>query len=181
MYLAFCLKKYQLDKESILADQFSRLDMIDAISKDGFFNQFIEVLKLLREFDVAFCSYDIAKKIEPQKFYSGKSIFDSQPSCVGFMAAAAQHIWGLPGMDRSKSEVSKARAELFSYGKENLKAIQGKSPDVVRDFLDLSTLNQVLTKPQSGKIGEFERSLFFSAYKILFSNKLRNMTPCWRA
>jgi hypothetical protein len=61
-------------------------------------------------------------------------------------------------------------------------ALNNKTPDELESFLELSLLNEKLSR-RSGKVGEFEREFFFKAFWTLFSyaKKLPSMEPCWAA
>ena len=50
------------------------------------------------------------------------------------------------------------------------------------EFVDYLTLNQKVSA-KSGRIGEYERELFFRAFEHMFvhAENLQSLTPCWSA
>ncbi|MFE8597250.1 hypothetical protein [Archangium violaceum] len=180
MYIAFGLRKAQVDKESVLADQFSRLDMIEAVSTNEFLPYFIEVFKQMIALDRAFGRLSGTPK-SPKRFNAGRSLFDSQPACVGFMAAAAQKIYGRPGANRSQEEQTSALNAISTQCSKVNRQLSDKTDEELSSFLDFATLNEVLDKP-AGKIGDFERTLFTDAFRLFFEEgtRLKSMTACWR-
>ncbi|HTN88384.1 MAG TPA: hypothetical protein VL242_32110 [Sorangium sp.] len=183
MYLAFGLRKAHVDKESVLADQFSRLDMIEAVSEKAFFETFVKVFEQLARFDHAVSRMDASAKVssaKKQRFDGGRSLFDSQPACVGFMTAAAQKIYGRPGISRPPAQAKQHLRELLDRCQHILAKVTNFAQGELQGFLDFGTLNEVLDRP-AGKIGDFERTLFVDAFRLLFEEDVTSMTPCWRA
>lgn len=183
MYLAFGLRKAQVDKESVLADQFSRLDMIEAVSEKAFFGSFVKVFQQLARFDHAFSILDASSNKSSGKgprFSSGRTLFDSQPACAGFMAAAAQKVYGRPGAKKTQVQAKQNLQALLDHCEQVLEKISKFNQSQLRSFLDFGTLNEVLDRP-AGKIGDFERAMFTEAFRLLFDEDVASMTPCWRA
>ncbi|MDY7231683.1 hypothetical protein [Hyalangium rubrum] len=180
MYIAFGLRKAQVDKESVLADQFSRLDMIEAVSTSDFLPHFIEVFRQMIALDRAFGQMPGTPK-SLRRFNAGRSLFDSQPACVGFMAAAAQKIYGRPGANRSHDEQLAAVKNISDQCNKVSKYVSTLNEEELSAFLDFATLNEVLDKPSS-KIGDFERTLFTDAFRLFLEEgpRLKSMTACWR-
>lgn len=180
LYLAFGMRKHSVDKESALADQFSRLDMVEAVSNETFFSDFVEVLLAMAQFDVALERLDSASAVG--RFRSGRAIFDSQPACVAWAVAAAQIAYGRPGTERSRSVSEPAIKRIAQRAADLAERMGRMDPAELSRFADLATLNEVLGQ-QTGKIGDFERAFFLDAFRVLLSEPEvpASMTSCWRA
>jgi hypothetical protein len=180
MYLAYGMRKHVVDKESALADQFARLDMVEAVSKDSFLGEFVTVLLSMATLDVSL------ERVEPVaqdgRFSGGRSVFDSQPACVAWAVAAAQLAYGRPGTERSREQATAAIGRIVSRANELRVILDGLSGDDLIRFTDLATLNEVVGQ-QAGKIGDFERALFLDAFRVLLSEPEApsSLTSCWRA
>ncbi|MBL8621883.1 MAG: hypothetical protein JNK64_11285 [Myxococcales bacterium] len=182
MYVAFGLRKHQVDKETVLVDQFSRLDMIDAVSRDDYFENFAKAFEQLNRLDHVFSRWPGMPAKSADRFSTGRALFDSTPACVGFIAAAAQIVMGRPGMERKSKDQQSALKSMIESCTAVVDRLARASPSTIGEFLDFGTLNEVLNK-QAGKIGEFERSLFTDAFRLLLTegDSLTSMTPCWRS
>lgn len=191
MYVAFGLRKAHVDKDNVLADQFSRLDMVDAVADPEYLSKFVAVFSIMIEFDHALSRLppaDEAKKRPTsdaksrQRFDGGRSLFDSQPACVGFMAAAAQRIFGRPGTDRSPQQQMLSLENATKRCGIVIEQINDMKLADLRNFVDLRTLNEVLAAAQNaGRIGDFERTFFTDAFRLFLEEEVDSMTPCWRA
>lgn len=178
MFISFATRKSNTDVNEYLADAFTKLDLIDATSSEEFTNIFCETLNTLSVVDK---SFGRSTEKSEGKILTGKDIFSSHPARIGFITAASREIFGRPGLNKpgkpmERINTIKRQVEMF---REKLEAME---QDELSSFLDLGTLNELLKKP-SGKIGDFERSFFFEAFKTLFEVGflLDTMTPCWRA
>jgi hypothetical protein len=180
MYIAFGLRKPHVDKESVLVDQFSRLDMIEAVSGGEFLSQFVMVFSQLVALDRVFARVDDTGV--SGRFDKGRKLFDGQPACVGFVAAAAQKVFGRPGADREKSGRGKALRQIQAKCSRLVEKLARINVEDLSRFLDFDTLNEVLSK-SGGRIGDFERNLFTEAFRLLLEEgeELPSMTACWRA
>lgn len=180
MYLAYGMRKHVVDKESALADQFARLDMVEAVSKDSFLGEFVTVLLSMATLDVSL------ERVEPVaqdgRFSGGRSVFDSQPACVAWAVASAQLAYGRPGTERSREQATAAIGRIVARANEIRDILDGLSGDDLIRFTDLATLNEVVGQ-QAGKIGDFERALFLDAFRVLLSEPEApsSLTSCWRA
>lgn len=180
MYLAFGLRKTSVDKESALADQFSRLDMVSAVSNENFIPEFVKIVLSLAAFD-----YAIERAVsnsETGKFKNGRAIFDSQPACIGWVVAAAQLSFGRPGIDRTREQSSARISEISHLVAILSSELLPLDPEDLNNFVDLATLNEVLSQ-QSAKVGDFERAFFLDAFRVLFSESSppSSLTSAWRA
>ncbi|MCY0994806.1 hypothetical protein OV203_47205 [Nannocystis sp. ILAH1] len=188
MYIAFGLRKANVDKEAVLADQFSRLDMIEALSDKQYVEQFVAVFEHFAALDREFGRF---KDPNPPrrgggtgKFHSGRQIFDSVTACTGFMAAAAQSIFGRPGVQRTVAQHSDSLGKVQKTCDGICRRLKRMSRENLGTYLDLTTLSEVLDRGNLGtSVGEFQRAFFTEAFRILLSegSELESMTPCWRA
>lgn len=183
MYLAFNLRKPHVDKESVLADQFSKLDLIEAVSDRRSFELFVRALRDLVALDKQF---ERAKDPTPDKakYSSGRHIFDKVSACAGFMAAYAQYVLGRVGMNRSQQAAEDHLNALQDNCNAVIRRLEQMKDEEIAEFLALATLREVSSKPGGAlSIGEAERELFLAAFKLLFEEgrDLNNMEPCWRS
>lgn len=179
LYLAFSLRKTNVDTKETLSEEFSRLDFVDNLADIGFQEHFYKTLSILVEFDKAFDRYDNGNN---GRFSRGKEVFGSQPARIGFMVATAQYVLGRPGLDRS-IEVRSSRMAKVNEGADRLANYLNRlSPTEVGDFLKLDVLSEVLDK-KVGQVGRYERGVFVEAFKVLIEDdfEIPNMEPCWRA
>lgn len=179
LYLAFSLRKTNIDTKETLSEEFSRLDFVDNLADNGFQQYFYDSLSILVGLDHIFDRYE---SNDTGRFSRGREVFGSQPARIGFMAAIAQNILGRPGLDRQpKDRASRIKEIKYQVGKleKNLKVMPANE---IGDFLRLDVLSEILDK-KVGQIGRYERNVFFEAFKVLVDEKfdVPNMEPCWRA
>lgn len=182
LFLAFGARKEKIDTKERLADEFSRLDFIEATSEEGFTSLFFESLSLLVSLDIAFDRY--TNNQCDGRFKHGKDIFSSQPASVGFITALAIEIYGRPGShSRGEGEHQKKWETIKNEAYGLIDAINKKSKKELGSFLELELLNSVITSKKTGKIGEFEREFFVKAFQVLIEEhfSVLSLAECWRA
>jgi hypothetical protein len=184
MYLAFKLRKPHVDKESVLSDQFSKLDLTEAVSSDSGLQGFVSALRQLTRLDAAFARDADVNRSAGHKFPSGRHIFDKVSACTGFMAAYAQFVFGKIGMDRpaaqQAAQASKAEASCNAVHAKLTAATQQE----VGAFLALDTLAEVSQRKGGAlSIGEQERELFLAAFRLILEDgqSLPSLEPAWRS
>lgn len=193
LYIAFGLRKTDIDAQETLADEFSRLDMTEALSSHQYRDIFYPVVQMMVDLDVAFSRFDaeieaaIAAQPEDvtQKVKKGRSIFDSKPARVGFVVAAATTILGRVGMEQDDdpattlAKLTEIRSNLDVLI-DQLNAYDGAE---LAGFLKLDVLSERLYGQKRSAVGRYERAFFDAAFKVLFeeSFKVPSMEPCWRA
>lgn len=183
MYLAFKLRKPHVDKESVLADQFSKLDLIEAVSRPKGLDEFIDAMRVMSGLDKQFARAKESDSADA-KYKSGRNIFDKVSSCSGYMSAYAQFVSGRTGMDRNPESRAEQRKVLKTNVDAMMKRLSTRTPAQVRDFLSLDTLREVSEKRAGAlSIGEQERELFLAAFKLMFEEgrSLDSLEPCWRS
>lgn len=186
LFLAFTSRSTDIDIKERVAEEFAKIDITEATANEDFMPLFIEAMKLMIELDGAFdrTSRNSGTIVEA-KIKAGRDIFTSAPGSIGFMAAVAEKLLGAPGFDydlaAAKSELKSIRTQMDKF----VVFLKTKSdPDLI-EFLDLETLNQVLTV-KSSRIGEYQRNVYKKAFTVLMEKtsqviKQNAMTPCWQA
>lgn len=182
LFMVFSLKRYNIDIQEQLAEEFARLDIVDSTGNKDFTEIFNGASQLLVDLDICFSRFIKNEQTKDLLKYSeGKDIFKSQPARVGFMAAIAEKIGGITGMNISEEkqmenfQTIKAGINTFI---EKLNQIDANNNEV----LDLILLDEKLNI-RTTKVGDYERKFFFHAYSTLIDQTkngvLENMTPCW--
>jgi len=182
LFLVFGARKEKVDTKERLADEFTRLDFIEATSRSDFTETFYEVIRFLGALDKSFDRYK--PEHESGRFKTGKDLFSSQPACVGLVTACAVKLMGRPGSAEVPDNEKRERLESLS-GKaaDLLQRLDLMTAEQIGEFLDYTTLNEVLSDRKTGAVGDFEREFFLKAFQVLIEEEftLTNMTPCWRA
>lgn len=182
LFLIFGTRKEKIDIKEKVADEFTRLDFIEATGDEEFNSIFYEAINYLGKFDVMFDKYKPEESLN-MRFKAGKDLFTSQPARAGFIAAIALTVLGRPGIhyeshkQQSRWEGIKKHADLL------LDRLQSMNGNEVGNFLDLATLSELTSQKITSKVGDFEREFFLKAFRILIEEEfnLPSMTPCWRA
>jgi hypothetical protein len=188
LFLVFGARKEKIDIRERLADEFTKLDFMEAAADKDFSQHFCGALEVLVRLDVLFDRFKRPRgeksKDKNARFDSGKDVFASQPACVGLTTAIATDIFGRPGSNRPSSDQAK-RLERIRRGLSKLeRRFKKSSNEEVRDFLGLQTLNEAIQRGKSGlSVGDSEREFFLKAFQVLLEEDfdLSDMTPCWRA
>ncbi|WP_422837893.1 hypothetical protein [Aquabacterium sp.] len=179
LYLAFSLRKTNVDAKETLSEEFSRLDFVDNLADSGFQDHFYSSLSALTALDRAFDRYEDASG---GRFSRGKDVFGSQPARIGFTVAVAQHVLGRPGLDR-EAEDRLHRMKIISEQANSLvERLTQINREELGEFLRLDVLSEILDR-KVGQVGRYERNVFFEAFKVLIDERfdVPNMEPCWRA
>lgn len=182
LYMVFGARKEKVDTKERLADEFTRLDFIEATSVSLFTRQFFETIGIMVGLDTAIDRYP-GEEVE-DRFSSGRDLFSSQPACVGFVAANAIEIFGRPGGPERTTDQQSANMSRVKTGANALTTrLNRMSPEELGTFLDFQTLNDVITNRRVGKVGDFQREFFLKAFQTLIEEhfQVQTMTPCWRA
>lgn len=182
LFLVFGARKEKIDTKERLADEFTRLDLIEATGNEEFVNIFYQAIDLLGKLDKQFSKYR-PDSDGGNRFNSGKDLFSSQPACIGFILAIARYVLGRPGIDLEPPEQKRRWELLASKANELIQRLDNMDEnDDLGAFLDFVTLNEAIGR-RTGKVGEFERDFFHKAFGALIEDgfSFPNMTPCWRA
>jgi hypothetical protein len=182
LFLAFTSRKPHIEVKEKVAEDFARMEATEATANEKAVPGFIETMKLLVKLDQAFAATAMQQEyVDPgTRFSEGKDIFTSAPASIGFSAAAAQFLLGMPGypfdFDNLEVKLDALRSSIEIITNKIIDA-----PDKA-EFVDYLTLNQKVSA-RSGRIGEYERELFFRAFEHMFghASNLVSLTPCWSA
>lgn len=179
LYLAFSLRKTNVDAKETLSEEFSRLDFVDNLADSGFQDYFYSTLSALASLDKAFDRYEDANG---GRFSRGKDVFGSQPARIGFTVAVAQHVLGRPGLDREAGDRLRRMKVIGEQAKSLVERLNEINREELGEFLRLDVLSEILDK-KVGQVGRYERNVFFEAFKVLIDERfdVPNMEPCWRA
>lgn len=183
LFLVFGARKEKINIRERLADEFTRLDFMEAAAKDDFTRSFCKTLEELVRLDISFDQYR-SSRLDSGRFVSGKDLFASQPACVGFMTAIALEIFGRPGVERGEAEQGKRLREVIQKLSVLRRNLSNLDDDAMGKFLCLRTLNESLSRIKTSQsVGDSEREYFLKAFQVLLEEggSLQNMDPCWRA
>lgn len=183
LFLVFGARKEKINIRERLADEFTRLDFMEAAAKNDFTQSFCKTLEELVQLDISFDRYR-STRLDEGRFVSGKDLFASQPACVGFMTALALEIFGRPGVERGETEQEKRLRDVIQKLSVLRKHLLALDDDAIGKFLCLKTLNESLLRIKTSQsVGDSEREYFLKAFQVLLEEggKLQDMEPCWRA
>lgn len=187
-YLAFGIRRTEIDTQETLADEFSRLDIAEAIASKKYDRFFYPIVQILVNIDKAFSRLEAADpegadEAVSSKFTIGRNIFDSQPARIGFVVACALYVLGRLGMDKTQGESDTALAQLQTDADELLKRLEAMTPDDLVAFLEVDVLREKLGGQKRSAVGRYERAFFETAFKVLIETnfKVPSMGVCWRA
>lgn len=196
LFLVFGARKEKIDIRERLADEFTRLDFMEAASDKRFTKHFCVALDNLAKLDFSFDKFKKARASEKgagkgrdtekndSRFVGGKDLFASQPACVGLITAIATEVFGRPGISRSSDEQEK-RLDRISKGVNRLVAKLSKmNSGQLEEFLGFQTLNEAIARGRTGlSVGDMEREFFLKGFQVLIEEdfKVSDLTPCWRA
>jgi hypothetical protein len=180
LYLAFGARKEKVDAKERLADEFTRLDFIEATETDTLTNVFYGSLNFMGSLDKMFGRFEAQE--EEGRFVDGKDLFKSQPARVGLITALAKRILGRPGIEKSSADQLQHWEEVKTQTEAFLLQLGQKTNEEIGDFLAFDLLNESLTR-RSGRVGDFEREFFTKAFETLIELHfdLPSLAPCWRA
>lgn len=188
LYIAFALRKTDVDTQETLADEFSRLDMTDALAENQYNDYFYPVLQMMVDLDLAFSRLDNDMPAEggdtggKKIIGRGRGVFDSQPARIGFIVAIAIAILGRVGMEREDEESRKRLGEITTQLSNFVGKLNQMNIDQLTDFLRLDVLSERLYGQKRSAVGRYERAFFDTAFKVLIEEKFNvpTMEPSWR-
>lgn len=198
-YIAFGLRRTEIDTQENLADEFSRLDVADALTGRKYDQYFYRVVQMLVDFDIALSRLNevadpqtanpddgddgVEKPQRGRQMNRGRNIFDSQAARVGFIVACAVSILGRIGMDKDNDDSEKSCAALEGKCANLIAEMAKKSDEELNRFVALDVLSEKLSKRPSSAVGRWERNYFESAFKVLLEEgfSVPSLEPCWRS
>ncbi len=188
-YIAFGLRRTEIDTQESVADEFSRLDIAEAIASDKYDRFFYPIVQILVDLDKSFSRLDTASPVardddetRSNKFSIGRNIFDSQPARIGFVVACALTILGRLGMNKETDDSETTLSQLQSDARDLVDKLQSMSADQLSAFLALDVLSEKLSSQKRSAVGRYERAFFEAAFKILIEVRFQvpSMEVCWR-
>jgi hypothetical protein len=188
LYIAFALRKTDVDTQETLANEFSRLDMTDALAEDQYNHFFYPVLQIMLDLDLAFSRLDNDMLVEGEEaggkkvITKGRGIFDSQPARIGFVVASAIAILGRIGMEREVEESERRLQEVTTQVEGFIEKLGRMDVHELTNFLRLDVLSERLYGQKRSAVGRYERAFFDAAFKVLFEVRFEvpSMEPAWR-
>jgi hypothetical protein len=190
LFIAFGLRKTDVDTKETLADEFSRLDMAEALSSHLYKEFFYPTVQMMVDLDGAISRLD-DQLVQPNgddeadgKKLVGRNVFDSKPARIGFVVAVAIAVMGRIGMEKDKDQhAMEQRIAAIKDGLAQLTDKLGKmDADGMNDFLKLGVLQQRLYGTKRSAVGRYERAFFEDAFKILIEESfdIPTLETCWR-
>ncbi len=181
LFLAFGLRREKINLQERIAEEFARLDFIEATANSRFIEEFKTVLGYFVQFDKIFGNYRPRQTTE-ERFKTGQDLFGSHPAGIGFMAAWARAIMGRPGMERAEKEKQEKFNELRQATELLLDKLRKMDKKPLGKFLDLAMLDQVVGHRVSN-LGDYERTFFLKAFEALIEEKFKvdSLAVCWQA
>lgn len=198
-YIAFGLRRTEVDTQESLADEFSRLDIADALTNKKYDHYFYRVVQMLVDFDIALSRHNevvntdtadssessdsLEVGIKARKLVRGRNIFDTQAARVGFIVACAISILGRVGMDKEEDVSEQRCLSLEQSCRELVARVNSLNGADLDGFILLDVLAEKLSRRPSSAVGRWERSFFEAAFRVLVEENFNvpNMEPCWRA
>ena len=191
-YIAFGLRRTEIDTQETLADEFSRLDIAEAIASNKYDRFFYPIVQTLVDLDKAFARFDVPgdtgtsaaeDQVVSSKFSTGRNIYDSQPARIGFVVACALTVLGRLGMDKDEAESDLSLATLKAGAAKLVNRLEAMDETALSAFLALDVLSQKLGGQKRSAVGRHERAFFETAFKVLIEThfEVPSMEVCWRA
>lgn len=182
LFLAFSSRRAEMDLKYKVAEDFARLDAIEASSHKEFLSLFICALRMAVSLDRSFSRAPALNQAAPVRIADGRELFQAFPALIGFFVAVAIKLFDQPGFEIPWSRTDEVIRRLQAAVNGLTNRLDAMSPEQVDEFLQLDLLNDRLSQ-RSGQVGRFERDLFVRAFSSLLDNadRLTDMTPCWRA
>lgn len=180
LYLAFGGRKEKVDTKERLADEFTRLDFIEATENKDFSDVFYKTLKSMTLIDIEFSKFQTVDL--GIRFNNGRDLFKSQPARVGFITALAKKIFGRPGIAKTSEEIGKGLAQVEDISNKLIQRIQKFDNEELGRFLALPTLSEKLSV-KSSRVGDFEREYFTKSFETLFEigADTPSLEVCWQS
>ncbi len=190
LFIAFGLRKTDVDTKETLADEFSRLDMAEALSSHLYKEFFYPTIQMMVDLDRAISRLD-ETLIQPNeedeadgKKLVGRNVFDSKPARIGFVVAVAIAVMGRIGMEKDKDQQAMEQriASIKSGLTELTERLGNMGAEEMSDFLKLGVLQQRLNGTKRSAVGRHERAFFEDAFKILIDEhfNIPTLETCWR-
>lgn len=183
LFISFTSRKVTFDNKESLADDFTRLDIIEMTSKIDVSNFFFDAVEMIVKLDQQFFRYNPRENNGKQKMRVGRDLFTSNPSRVAFVAAISTYILGRPGgKERSNEEQNNKMHSLREKFNALIDRLEQLNSEGIGSYLSFDVLNEILTSLPSKRIGDEERKFFYDAYSLLVKEEfnLDSLEEAWR-
>lgn len=183
LFISFTSRKVTFDNKESLADDFTRLDIIDMTSRIEVSDFFFETVEMIVKLDQQFFKYNPRENNRRDKMRIGRDLFTSNPSRVAFAAAVSTYILGRPGSKERSSEEQNSKMRSLKHNfNELVQRLEHMDEEGIGIYLSFDVLNEILTSLPSKRIGDEERKFFFDAYSLLIKEefKLDSLEEAWR-
>lgn len=172
LFMAFTSRKEIVDTKDKLAEDFARLELIEATASEVDSELFMRTIELMVVLDKSVSKYEGLGIDEPQQFKKGLDLFTKLPSQVGFVVAISKKVLGLVGAVSKSTEEKYGKLQEISDGlKRLLDRMSLMNQDQLREFLAFDVLNERYSSFSRIRIGEKQREFFKKAYTELIENK----------
>ena len=182
LYLGFNIRNVKINVSDELAEEYQRFDVMESIEEDDAFDVFICIFGMMCKLDLAFAQY--TKKCEETgQFTEGKDIFGSSTSCVGFVVASAEFIYGKISVKRTKDKVMQ---KLKDYQKQMSIIIDQVNKNIIEndEYLSLEVLNAKCAGLPKTRIGDEMRIMFKDAFMSMLKygdmDEISSLGDFWR-
>ncbi len=182
LYLGFNIRNVKINVSDELAEEYQRFDVMESIEEEDAFDVFICIFAMMCMLDLAFAQYT-KKCEEPGQFTEGKDIFGSSTSCVGFVVASAEFIYGKISVKRKKDKV---REKLEEYQKQMHEIIHQVNSNIIEndEYLSLEVLNAKCAGLPKTRIGDEMRIMFKDAFMSMLKyedmDEILSLGDFWR-
>lgn len=183
LFISFTSRKVTFDNKESLADDFTRLDIIDMTSRIEVSDFFFETVEMIVKLDQQFFKYNPRENNRRDKMRIGRDLFTSNPSRVAFAAAVSTYILGRPGSKERSSEEQNCKMRSLKHNfNELVQRLEHMDEEGIGIYLSFDVLNEILASLPSKRIGDEERKFFFDAYSLLIKEefKLDSLEEAWR-
>ena len=185
LFMLFGAKRTNIDLQEELAEEFTRLDIIETSGNEKFMQIFYGVSQLLVKLDKVYSLLNTNHtEIVLNKFKVGRDIFSSQPARAGFIVAMSQEIFGLPGIELAEERQFEKYQLISNKFDQFFKEVKDYEQKQLFELIDLPTLDEQINVKTS-KVGEFERNFFLKSFKTMIelvkNDALKTFTPSWRS
>lgn len=183
LFISFTSRKVTFDNKESLADDFTRLDIIDMTSRIEVSDFFFETVEMIVKLDQQFFKYNPRGNNRRDKMRIGRDLFTSNPSRVAFAAAVSTYILGRPGSKERSSEEQNSKMRSLKHNfNELVQRLERMDEEGIGIYLSFDVLNEILASLPSKRIGDEERKFFFDAYSLLIKEefKLDSLEEAWR-
>ncbi|MCP1562199.1 hypothetical protein J2Y80_000259 [Bacillus velezensis] len=173
LFLVYSLRNEKTDISTQLAEEYKKLDLMDALDQSISLDKFIDIFIAMCKLDIALGNLDLSMIELEGRFTNGKDLFSSHPVRVGFVAAATELIIGRKGRERNPKQSEEALNRFVENINEIISRLDTEkfSIEEIEEFLDFQMLNQWLTSLPKSKVGEEERTGFKKAFAMIFEEK----------